>query len=315
MSRKVGNVLRSGGPAVAILLAACAQAAPPASTGPSADATPKQPVQSVLFVGNSFTYGGHSAAWKYRSDIVTDLNGDGVGGVPALFKLFTKEAGLNYAVSLETDGGKTLGWHWEHKRTLLDRPWNHVVLQDLSTFTRNHPGDPATLIASARKFASMFEARNAGVDISLLSTWSRPDQTYLSNGHWHGQPITHMARDIREGYDAAKVAIPGIGRVHPVGQGFNCAIESGLADANPYDGLDAGKIDLWTYDHYHASAAGYYLEALIIFADITGQDPRRFGEKETAASELGISPAHAARLQQIAWQASTSDGRCDRDPK
>jgi hypothetical protein len=74
--------------------------------------------------------------------------------------------------------------------------------------------------------------------------------------------------------------------------------------------LNAGKIDLWTYDHYHASAAGYYLEALTIFADITGRDPRTFGKDEQAAAELGISPETAVRLQAIAWDASTGDGRC-----
>ena len=51
------------------------------------------PAQTILFIGNSFTFGGHAAVWKYRADTVHDLNRGGVGGVPALFKLFADEAG------------------------------------------------------------------------------------------------------------------------------------------------------------------------------------------------------------------------------
>jgi hypothetical protein len=69
----------------------------------------------------------------------------------------------------------------------------------------------------------------------------------------------------------------------------------------PYDGIDFGKVNLWAYDHYHASTFGYYLEALTVFIDVTGKDPRAFGAHEEAADELGISPKNAVRLQQVAW--------------
>jgi hypothetical protein len=61
-----------------------------------------------------------------------------------------------------------------------------------------------------------------------------------------------------------------------------------------------GQIDLWAYDHYHASTAGYYLEALVVFAGVTGHDPRLLGAGETAANELGLSPDLAGRLQSVA---------------
>ena len=56
--------------------------------------TASQPSRSILFVGNSFTFGADSDAMTYRKDSVTDLNGDGMGGVPALFKRFADQAGL-----------------------------------------------------------------------------------------------------------------------------------------------------------------------------------------------------------------------------
>ena len=280
--------------------------ATPLAAQPAANSPP----ETILFIGNSFTYGGHSAVWKYRANTVTDLNGSGVGGVPALFKLFADEAGLDYRVSLETEGGKTLKWHWDHETALVDRPWDHVVLQDLSELSRDKPGDASGLIDYSGRFAELFRKRNPKVDVTLTSTWSRPDLTFAGHSPWTGKPISQMAIDLRAAYDRAKQANPAIARVHPVGQAFNCAIAAGIADPDPYDGIDAGKIDLWTYDHYHASAAGYYLEALTIFADITGRDPRTFGKDEQAATELGISPETAVRLQAIAWDASTGDGRC-----
>ena len=295
MTKRIIALFSAG---VAILAAA------PAAAHGSGDA------QSILFIGNSFTYGAHSPVWKYRADTVTDLNHDGVGGVPALFKLFTEEAGLNFSVSLETSGGKTLKWHWDNKKALVDRSWDDVVLQDLSVLNRARPGDATNLIDYAGRFARLFAARNPKVKIGLTATWSRPDQTYPPTGHWHGQPITAMALELRRDYDKAAAASPLIDKVNPVGQAFNCAIAAGVADPDPYDGIDFGKLDLWAYDHYHASTPGYYLEALTVFIDVTGKDPRAFGPHEQAADELGISPEDAVRLQRVAW-ANTHGLPCD----
>ena len=276
------------------------------ATGASA-----QPVRpSVVFVGNSFTYGALSPVWRYRADTVTDLNGDGVGGVPALFKLLAHEMGLEYDVYVETSGGKSLAWHWANKAGVLDRRWDHVVLQDYSTLDAERPGDPANLIAYSGRFAKMFASRNRDVDVSLTATWSRPDQVYQPDRKWSGQPIYQMAIDLRRSYDRAKAATRQIRRVNPAGQAFNCAIAAGVADANPYDGIAPEQVGLWAYDHYHASAAGYYLEALTVLGSMTGQDPRRFGPSEQAASELGLSPSGAVSLQTVAARNLYGE-RCD----
>src|SRR5690242_876685 len=83
---------------------------------------------SILFVGNSFIYGARSPVKRYAADTVTDLNGAGFGGVPALFKAFTREAGLDYDVSLEAAGGTGLDFHYTEQLPLLDRKWDLVVL-------------------------------------------------------------------------------------------------------------------------------------------------------------------------------------------
>jgi hypothetical protein len=255
---------------------------------------------TILFIGNSFTFGHLSPVWHYRPGSVTDLNDEGVGGMPALFKLFTQEAGLEWQVSLETSPGKDLQWHIDHKAPVIDKPFDHVVLQSFSTLDAAHPGDPASLIKSTGTLVALFRARNPKVDIWLDSTWSRADLTYQPAGHWYGKPIDAMEKEVRVGYDKAAAANPGVHGVLPVGQAFNRAIEGGFATPNPYQGTGPGQINLWAWDGYHASAYGYYLEALVAFGDITGRDPLSLGQQETAAAELGFSPAQASRLQQIA---------------
>ena len=264
---------------------------------------------SILFIGNSFTFGYLSPVWHYRKDSVIDLNNEGVGGMPALFKLFTQEADLDWKVSLETSPGKDLQWHIDQKTPLIDKPFDHVVLQSFSTLDAAHPGDPTNLIKSTGTLVSLLQARNPQVDIWLDSTWSRADLTYLPAGHWYGQPIDAMEKEVRSGYNQAAAATPGVRGVLPVGAAFHRAIASGFATPNPYKGTGPGQIDLWAWDGYHASAYGYYLEALVAFGAITGRDPPSLGPDETAAAELGISPAQASHLQQIAHDALAAGTR------
>ncbi|MBJ7498729.1 MAG: DUF4886 domain-containing protein [Sphingopyxis sp.] len=276
--------------------AAASAPAPTASSTPPAKTAPK----TILFIGNSFTQGAHSAARNWRAGSVTDLNNAGYGGVPALFKLFAEQAGLDYDVSLETQGGKSLGFHYDERRQLFDRSWDIVVLQEFSTLDRAKPGDPTDYMRNIDRLAALFKARNPAVDIRLAATWTRADQTYKSGGHWYGKPVTAMADDLRAAADRARSANPSVAGIVPVGQAWNRAMTSGVADPNPYDGIGYGQLDLWAYDHYHASVAGYYLSALVTFGAITGIDPTTLGAKEKGADELGLSDAQAAALQRVA---------------
>jgi len=267
------------------------------------------PTHSILFVGNSFTFGALSDVMTYRKDSVSDLNGDGMGGVPALFKRFADESDLHYRVSLETAAGQTLKWHLADKSAVIDRPWDAVVLQQYSILDPLRPGDPGETVTAARGLARVLSQANPRVDISLVATWTRPDLTYPAGKHWSGQPVERMALDLRKADDEVRAAVPSIDRVIPVGQAFNCAIARGLADPNPYDGVTPGKIDLWASDHYHASTYGYYLEALTIFAAVTHTDPRKLGPAEGAARDLKISSPVAVKLQDIAFRVAAR-GRC-----
>jgi hypothetical protein len=270
-------------------------------------ASPVVAAERILFVGNSFTFGAGSAVRFYRNDTVEDLNDEGVGGVPALFKSFTEQAGLDFDVALETRGGTGLDFHLAEKRALIDRRgWDVVVAHGYSTLDQDKPRDPAKLVATAQQFAAAVRAKNPSAQLYLTATWARADQVYPAEGAWAGQTVARMATDIRSAYDAAAAAARA--QVIPVGDAWNRAMTTGVADPNPYDGIDAGKLDLWTYDHYHASVPGYYLEALVVFGRVTGLDPRTLGDRECSAFELGMSRAQARVLQQVAFDELAAMG-------
>ncbi len=269
----------------------------------------------VLFIGNSFTYGYGSAARFYRADSVTDLNNEGIGGVPALFKSFADQAGLDYNVALETRGGSGLDFHLASKLGVIGRqPWDQVVMHGYSTLDSENPGDPNKLIDTSSKMSEFLQGLNPDVEIFLTATWSRADQTYRDDRPWTGQPIEQMALDVRAGYDLAAANAPGVKAVNGVGEAWSRAMEIGIADSNPYDGIEPGKINLWTYDHYHASDYGYYLEALVVFGNLTGRDPRSLGDNECSAYELGMSRAEVRALQQAAFDQLASEGKVSAAP-
>jgi len=264
---------------------------------------------TILFVGNSFTYGQGSPVRFYRPDSVTDLTGEGIGGVPALFKSFTAEAGLDYQVALETHPGAPFAWHVEHKLdAITERPWDHVVLQGYSTLDPKNPGDPTNYAVDAATLARALRAKNPKVDVRVTATWARADQVYPSSGSWHGKTIELMSADLRAGADKAAAADPAIKGVLPVGEAWIRAVHDGIADANPYDGIDAGKVDLWTYDNYHASTYGYYLEALVLFGGVTGIDPRSLGATECSGFELGLSMDQVRALEKVATDELVAEG-------
>jgi hypothetical protein len=176
-----------------------------------------------------------------------------IGGVRALFKPFTEQAGLRYDVYLETRGGSGLDFHLENKLGVIgQRPWDVVVMHGQSMLDFDKPGDPAKLVLTARQMAEFLHGRNPKGQVHLMATWSRADQTYPPNTASAGKSIEAMGRDVRAAYDKAAVTAGAVSEL-PVGEARNRAMQTGVADPNPYDGIAPGRVNLWTYDHYHAS--------------------------------------------------------------
>src|SRR5262245_52659077 len=126
--------------------------------------------ETILFVGNSFTAGAGTEVEHFRPETVTDLNREGVGGVPALFEDFARQSGLAFEVHLEVAGGMNLDFHNEQKAALIVRAWDHVVLQGYSTLDADSPGDAKKIIEYAGRLAERFHAENPKVDVRLLAT-------------------------------------------------------------------------------------------------------------------------------------------------
>ncbi len=302
MKRRHSLWLFIGCAALSVAPAATAKESAPAPTAAGATSSPPPTAapRTILFIGNSFTQGAHSAARNWGAGKVTDLNGAGYGGVPALFRTFCEQAGLDFDVTLETQGGKSLGFHYDERRALFDRSWDVVVLQEFSTLDRDKPGDPGKYMRDVDRLATFFRKRNPAVDIRLASTWTRADQTYQPGGHWYGKPVNAMADDLRAAADRVRASNAAVTGILPIGQAWSRAMSAAVADPNPYDGISFGQLDLWSYDHYHASVAGYYLSALVTFGAITGIDPSTLGPRERGAGELGLSPAQTTALQRVA---------------
>ncbi len=262
-----------------------------------------QAATSVLFIGNSFTYGHGSAVRYYRANTVRDLNREGQGGVPALFKSFTQQVGLDYDVAIETRGGTGIDWHVQNRLSVItQQPWDIVVAHGFSTLDSKKPGNPEQLVQTALQLAQALQAKNPKADLRLEATFPRADETYGPKGAWYGKTIGDMAKDVRAGYDLAAKSSPVIKGVIPVGEAWVRAMDAGVADNNSLDGIDAGKLNLWTFDHYHASVAGYYLKGLVVFGALTLQDPRALGGNECSGFELGLSVPQVKALQQVAYE-------------
>ncbi len=114
---------------------------------------------TILFVGNSYTFGRVDPVMSYNAANVHDLtapvpgtsftstNGTNAfephpwGGVPGIFKAFTDQAGIAYDVSLSARNAATLQGHytnsnpggWDLRGNIASKPWDTVVLQENST--------------------------------------------------------------------------------------------------------------------------------------------------------------------------------------
>jgi hypothetical protein len=169
-----------------------------------------QPPISVLFVGNSFTFGRADPVMSFNHQNVRDLteamfdtNPVGSneyeprpwGGVPGIFQRLTVQAGLNYDVAMSTRNAATLRGHmlntnpagWDLRSNLASQTWNQVVLQEQS--------DEALLRLPERTGLNSNPAR--------VNNYVDKISEYLQNGTL----ATYRERDYYAGVDnAAKTA-------------------------------------------------------------------------------------------------------------
>ena len=299
------------------LFVACAFVA----TAPALHAqAPGRPVV-ILFVGNSFFHGAYQPVRSYNTANVTDENAglpttnprsEGIagpyGGIPAIFKTITDELGLNYEVHSELVSGKSLEFHYQNARPVINQSrWDVVVMHDFSTgpLPAARTGQPDVFAKHATLLEQTIHTANKSAQIFLYETWSRADLTYPPKSPYFGESIDVMGRDLHDGYCRVFRENGHFKGVAAAGDAWMAAIHSGIALANPAH-AEAGQVNLWGADSYHPSVYGAYLNALVLVKQLTGKDPRALGAKEQAASDLGIAPDVAATLQRLAAEQKHS---------
>ena len=222
--------------------------------GPDAGADagePFVPPTSAFFVGNSFTFGGP---------------------VPTLVEDLAIYAGWPEPnVEYRAVPGRTLGWHRadddsEGAVARIREGWDVVVLQEQSTRPTDQRGDPERFKDDATWFYDQIKAANPDARVVLYETWARRfDHEYYPGSF--SDPAMMQAELRFHYYDAAEryipafstAARPGDVQVAPCGDAW----EEQLAVAGEPPRLHAS-------DSWHASAAGAYLNALVIYGTIYG---------------------------------------------
>jgi len=276
----------------------------------------------ILFLGNSFTHGKYAPVLNYNAANVVDENyglpssspryeatdntGGQWSGIPAIFQKLTAQAGLNYEVHLEALAGKSLEYHYNNALSVIARPWDKVVLQELSTgpLPASRGGARTSFYTYSTKLEQAVHQANAAAQLYLYETWARADMTYPAGSAYAGLPIDSMAQDLHRGTYAAFTRNGKFAAVAPAGDAWLAAINAGVAMSNPYK-ADATKLNLWGADNYHPSKYASYLNACVLLYTVAGVDPRTLGSGEQAAKDLGIAASTAVTLQQLAYQQAT----------
>jgi len=302
------------------------------------------------------------------------------GGVAGIFLQLTREAGLDYDVSLIAVSSATLkGYSGNKGSELGDLPliesakFSHVILQDQTfeplptSITVNGQsvptrGNPTSFQAGVTALIDGIDAADKAAGVSYAAITLAQTPPLASYGYTStnpaapifgtstvaqqsgnvayapylgdADPMAAMAADLHAAYETAAAtytaANPGQSTVGVAvdGDAWISAMNLGLAQRNPFLAREPwGQIDLWDSNPllacctvpigYHPSVYGDYLNALMLFGQITGINPlwisteySPFGRDYRAAAShaLGISPEIASALAIVAQETLVAGG-------
>jgi len=207
--------------------------------------------QSVLFIGNSFTFADFGKL------------AHPAGGVPELFARIAREDGHTPQVQMVATPNATFRDHFENKHgeiTAIDsRQWDYVVLQAHSlepTAAAEHPGD---FLEYGQKLAAVIKQNDAATKIVLYLTWPYPKGSAIFPGKFADQ--AGQLSQVEAGYKTLAQDISATA-IAPVGEAFMTA-QNG-----------PGQWDLYAPAlNHHANDTGYTLAALVIARTIYGELP------------------------------------------
>ncbi len=251
-----------------------------ADARPDAAPQPVEPPTRILFIGNSFTFGGP---------------------VPAIVDALANDAGWpDPEVVYSAFGGESLQGHRNNRPQTLQRvdegDWDVVVLQELSTRPTDNAGDPERFKADATWFHDRIKASSPDARVLLYETWARhPDHGIYPNRFANPTEMQAQLRfhynDAAERYipaNAAAAVEPPVG-VAPAGDAW----EAHLAEP------DARR--LHGDDDYHAGVNGQYLNGLVIYSTIydravVGSTPWRADAGDAARLQATVDGLTGRRI-------------------
>jgi len=253
----------------------------PDAGAPNDAGSPWTPPSDVFFVGNSFTFGGN---------------------VPGLVRDLAIYAGFPEPnVEYRAIGGQSLEGHRadtapEGAPARVAEGWDVVVLQELSTRPTDRIGPAERFKEDATWFYDLAKSASPECEVVLYETWARRaghslyDSTFESPAQMQAELRFHY-RDAAEHYIPmfATAARATDVRVAPAGDAW----ELQLAGGEPPR--------LHASDDYHASAAGAYLNALVIYSTL-------YHRRADGLIPLGVDEATASELQASADAVTGAEG-------
>ena len=218
--------------------------------------TLSQPDKRILFIGNSFTFGG---------EVPTQVRNIAITSTPS----------VNYQVQMVVRAGTSLTEHLTETdalEILQNGDWDVVVLQDTSS-SSFYPQWTFQMVRSTSIFAEL--AQEQGAEVLYYSHWS-PNIDNLAEY----TPITKTADAIlviEQTYE--NIARSTGGSVAYAGRMWQMADEAGIND-------------LYEIDDHHASVKGAYAAALAIAAALGDVDP---GTSTWAPKDVPLSEQEQLR--------------------
>jgi len=252
------------------------------------------------------------------------------GGIPGIFSQLAQQMHLSYDVHIEAISATSLKKNYQVASDVIAQAgWRAVVLQELSvkplprSLTNNKISDPFDFWASVQTIERAVHVAAPTAQIVLYEPWASGDlakeiagdTTQPNFQEKYMQALDAILDANLASYRCAAQRDGKVTGVAPAGEAWRRAWDDGLANPNPFQSPPSLVPLLWyginsvndppikNPDYHHPGIYGAYLSGLVLFAQITGADVRRFGMSEQVAAKLRIPDELAAQLRQEAWLA------------
>lgn len=255
------------------------------------------------------------------------------GGIPGIFAQLAAEASIPYDVHIEAISATSLANNYVAAPDVIAQPlWDSVVLQEATfepippALSGNSGSKPSNFCRSVSTIEQAVHAASSSAKVYLYETGAPADTAYLDSttsgfsDSAYLRALGQLSDAYHDAYLSAAARDGNIAGVAATGDAWSRSWAEGVANPDPFGGSATGISLTFNYQadsepsttnkpndagFLHPSIYGAYLNGLVLFQKITGTDVRIFGRTEEAARTLGIPPAVALQLQQIAWESVT----------